>query len=501
MFKKPLDMPQGEKPEDKELHYAHWFSVMDKIMEREKPDYPIAKKAMIALDVMGIPAGEAAAVGPAGKLREGDKPGAFATSKDEFQAGTKNERVIWEKLAGHPGIRLDENIVSIDPRDTVFQDGKIPADLKKALGKNASAILAAKIGEQQRILREYGNTENIIYEADMPIVFYKLPGGSNIFSVGYIHDQEWHSKHEKHLVEMSRHASILAIEGYEEMPYGESLLLRWKRETGHYDALMRSAVSAGFDGSFVEIEPRGNRGEIEIDHTDNYNFPNLPDKFLIAYAAYLEKEDPELFDDIRKSGGLNNALFAQSTTSEGLVGRAKSKIQNGIRHYADSYFTPKGKTSYAPTGLEIGEKLFSDAVCAIRLHMMAKLQGEGKLPKGPILDFEGAAHLLSKDFFIRYPLYAMEVILRNPHFALIHTLGEDEDIEDVARLFENPDLEEIIRNLGKLPFHEVEDDPKRTIETGLNQKRLIDQTMNFWDGREAELREAARKMQAVNNPT
>ena len=475
----------------------YWFRLFENIAENN-PNTPIAKKAMKVLDAMGLPVGEASAVGPAGPLTLGETAGTYATTGAEFSEATKREKIIWETLAGHPGVKIngaldesgniitDTHLISIDPRDTSFNDGKIPDDLREALGEDVSVILDAKIAEQQRVIAEHGETHDM-YKADMPIIFFRLPGGANIIPVGYVHHKDWHTEHREHLAKMNKHAGVIVIEGYFYREYGVSLDIIWGDQSEHFDALMRQAVAAGFKkgkfkGKFLEIDPRDNRDmTVLVDGDKNDNFPNLPEEFIQAYQEYLEKEDPNLAKNVFRAGGLEKALRVQSTTYQGVFENDKEGYNKGLEQVAPTRINEQGDVVRHPTGLELGGALFSNAVSAIRLHMIAKLQGAGKLPMGPVLDYQGSSHLPGKNFFIRYPLYAMEVILRNPHFALIHTLKEGAGVKDTIKFFENPDYAEILRKLGELPFHEVEDDESKTIEPGPNQRKLVKKTMNFWD--------------------
>ena len=488
-----------DKRLNRNLPDDYWFKIFENIVNQD-PNSPILSEASDIRDSLGIPGGECAAIGPVGKLEPGAKPGTFATNPAEFAKATERERIIWEKLASHPGVLIDSKrgmrdfgkgffgdasqIISIDPRDTVFQDGQISEDLKNALGPDVSTILEIKIKERQRIIRQYGDTKSRLY-VDRPIHFFRLPGGATIIPVGYRHTEKWHKRHGEHIAKISHYAEIIAIEGYLGTPYGESLIKYWKGSKGHYDALMHEATEAGFKGLFVEIDPRDSRRKKALmDNIKQDVFPNLSKDFFSAYGDYLRLEDPEFFKQIQAAGGLEFALRAQATTKEARSREESDTFQRGIGYHAHQYLTKDKKTSFSPTGLELGEHLFADAVSAIRLHMMARLQAEGKIPMGPILDIEGSNHLPAKNFFIRYPIYAMMVILRNPHFALVHTLKDNEGVEDVIKFFQNPDLTEILHKLGDLPFHRVEEAPGKSVEPGPNQRLLVPESqkpMNFFD--------------------
>ena len=190
--------------------------------------------------------------------------------------------------------------------------------------------------------------------------------------------------------------------------------MRWANEftqKGHYDVLMKDAVKAGFNGLFTEIDAR-DVSRIIMDWTDNFIFPALPYDFFEVYFEFLKREHPLLANYIGSPVKLKEVLRLQSTTEEGILGRRRFFYTNGKIYWAYPYVTKEGKTSFEPTFLELGQHLFSDALAAIKLLLIAKLMTDGYLPKGPIIDYEGTGHLSSKSFFLKYPQYAMEVALR-----------------------------------------------------------------------------------------
>jgi hypothetical protein len=141
-------------------------------------------------------------------------------------------------------------------------------------------------------------------------------------------------------------------------------------------------------------------------------FPKLPDDFFETYFEFLKREHPFLADAIGSPESLKKILIKQSTTLKGIAPRRKIVFKDGKGYSPYPYLTKEGKTSFEPTFFELGQHLFSDALAAIKLHLIAKLMVDGHLPKGPIVDYEGVSHLSSKSFFLKYPQYAMEVVLR-----------------------------------------------------------------------------------------
>ncbi|NTW14416.1 MAG: hypothetical protein HGA31_05315, partial [Candidatus Moranbacteria bacterium] len=132
---------------------------------------------------------------------------------------------------------------------------------------------------------------------------------------------------------------------------------------------------------------------------------------------------------------------------------------NGRKYHAHAFVGDDGhgemRTSTVPTGYELGQLIFSDAVSAIRLHLIAKLMADGKLRKGPIVDFQGSDHLSGKQFFLRYPEYAMEVALRTlPEILVSDAKGFSRKgkLRSVSKLLSDPDWEGIAADIATVAF-------------------------------------------------
>jgi hypothetical protein len=150
--------------------------------------------------------------------------------------------------------------------------------------------------------------------------------------------------------------------------------------------------------------------------------------------------------------------------------------ENGKIYSNYPYVTKEGKTSFEPTFLELGQYLFSDALAAIKLLLIAKLMADGYLPKGPIIDYEGSGHLSSKSFFLKYPQYAMEVVLRTINELMA---GKVESLPEIYEVFRNPNWPEVIKEIVRLVFKTPEPDPSKPVEIGPNQRRLLDYPIDF----------------------
>jgi hypothetical protein len=244
---------------------------------------------------------------------------------------------------------------------------------------------------------------------------------------------------------------------------------------------MKDAVEAGFSGLFTEVDAR-DESKISMDASSAadlfgiFVFPDLPHDFFENYFEFLKREHPSLANIIGSPQKLKEVLMLQSSTIEGIYIRRKELYHNGKVFSPYPYITKEGKTSFEPTFLELGQQLFADALAAIKLLLIAKLMVGGHLPKGPIIEYEGAGHLSSKSFFLKYPQYAMEVVLRTINELMT---GKVENLPEIYEVFRNPNWEEIIKEITKLVFKKPEDDPSKPVEIGPNQRQLLDYPVDF----------------------
>jgi hypothetical protein len=81
-------------------------------------------------------------------------------------------------------------------------------------------------------------------------------------------------------------------------------------------------------------------------------------------------------------------------------------------------------------------------------------------PRGPIIDYEGACHLSSKSFFLKYPQYAMEVVLRTINELMAGKVG---DLPEIYEVFRNPKRSEIVKEITRLVFKTPEPDPSKSV--------------------------------------
>ncbi|NTW45499.1 MAG: hypothetical protein HGB18_00405 [Candidatus Moranbacteria bacterium] len=417
-----------------------WFRVITRIYERfgEDPN-PMQIRAHAIVRALGIPSGQVSAL---------------TSTEAAVRTDSKTDEVIAEKLTNRAGVEiLPEHISSSDILD-LYPDG-LPEEIKQHLDPRIVEMFEARYEHAAEIKRLYGDTEDRKIALNQEI-YFRLPGGIDLLSIGYAHTPEYQEIHGDYLERISRNASVIAIEGFSNFPYGASNEARYQgdgKEDGHYDRLMHRAVRAGFKGLFAEVDARDTREDWEVlMKTDERNPLPFMDDFYEKYLAYIRREHPVLYAEIGSEDQFRKLLLLQ------LTDLPDREVMRSGRSYDDRRAVGSD-FEYAPDpeGFEFGQVLFSDALSAVKLHLIGRLMADGKISKGPILDFEGAAHLPNKSFFLRYPEYAMEVVLRTlPELISYHAFA---DI--LARDLEHPDWSEVVWHIAKLAFARTTDDPDR----------------------------------------
>ena len=361
---------------------------------------------------------------------------------------------ITKYLINKPGRVIDKKtgIISTDFRD-LYSKG-LPEKLKRVLNSATKEIMKIEYEHRDYVKKKFGDTKDWL-EADYPVRYFCLPGGIDLFLRGYIHNSEWQENHGGFLEKMNKEAGIICVEGFPKYPYGESLVLCWSHpncQVGDYDVLMKEAVRVNPRILFTEIDAR-DESKIKMDSSWDFILPKLPLDFYEKFFEYLKKENPSLSQIIKNPEELKERLIAQSMTKEGLLKRRKIVFHQGTQYHDYPYLTKEGKTSFEPTYQELGQYLFTDALAAVKLHLIGKLMADGHLEKGPIIDYEGTGHLPTKTFFLKYPQYAVEITLR-----MINELmaGKVKKLPELYEVFENPNWEEIVKEICKLTFKKPE---------------------------------------------
>ncbi|MBU4298871.1 hypothetical protein KJ636_02415 [Patescibacteria group bacterium] len=472
----PEHLKKITEKKDKVLPEDHWFKIAERLYnESSKIPDPLQIRASAIVEALGIPSSQYSAL---------------EVDKEKRRINPEKDKIIAKYLTNKAGVLIDKEtgIVSSDFRD-MYPKG-LPQELKEVLDPATAAIMEAEYKHTKYIkyIREkLGDTKGSLEEADCLVHYFRLAGGIDLFLRGYSHNKQWQEIHGEFLKEINKQAKVICVEAFEDKSFGMSLDLYWSDpnlQRGHYDALMHQAVDGGFEGLFTEIDAR-DTSKIRMDR--RYNtlgfslFPKLPSAFFDKYFDFLQKELPSLTKIIGSPENLKQALIAQSTTEEGLFAEKREKeIYRQGKHYHNyPYFSKEGKVSFEPTFLELGQLLFSDALSAVKLHLIAKLMSEGHIEKGPIIDYGGTGHLSSKSFFLREPGYAMEVVLRTVNELMAGRVKKQGNIPEIYQVFENPNWSEIVKEIAKLSFKKPENDPSKPTAIGPDQLKLIDKPIDF----------------------
>lgn len=451
----------------------YWFKIAEKLAQ-ESGEIPDSGKIRAESIIKALGA-------PSGPYSTWEKPKERETEEEKVER-IERSKIITEYLTNKPGVIIDEKtgIFSSDFRD-LYPEG-LPEELAKVLDPATRTIMETEYRHALDTKKKFGDTKKQ-KKADYPIHYFRLPGGIDLFLRGYMHDKEWQKNHGNFLKEINKKAKVICIEGFPTRPYGTTLDLYWSNPESQdavYDALMHEAVESGFEGFFTEIDAR-DISKIKMDVmpliiAPRLVFPKLSPDFFNKYLEYLQKEFPSMTKIVSSPKKLKENLIAQSTTKKGIGSRRKIIYQQGKGYFGSPYLSKEGKTSFEPTYLELGQYLFSDALSAIKLHLIAKLMTDGYIEKGPIIDYPGVSHLLSKTFFLKYPQYAMEVVLRCVNELMA---GKVENLPEIYKVFENPNWPEIIKEISRLVFKKPEDAPEKPVEIGPNQRKLLDFPIDF----------------------
>ncbi len=463
----------------KELPEDHWFEVMSRIKEKfggEKPS-PMEVRAAVLLDLAGIPSGQYSAL---------------KTDEEGKRTDPAGDRSIAEYLTNPAGLILSgtKGITTRDLRDR-YPDG-LPDEILRTLDEKTQKIIGIMYKYDHYARENFPDTQED-NEAQKPIILHFLPGGAPLFLVGYTHNKTWQHNYGYYVKEIGKEAGVVAIEGFTDKPFAQSLDARWsdsnpKIQTNDYSAFIKNLVESGYSGLFTEVDGRDiSRVNLEgVESLFRIYFLDLPDSFYEKYLAYLKKEHPKFGAHIATAKKLKSFLSDQSTNKELGISRADressaSSYRDGKRYYSHPALSDSGKVSLMLTGNELGQMIYTDALAAIKLHLLGRMMNEEHIPKGVIVDYEGTNHLSSKSFFLQYPEYAMEIVLRTISELLAgHAEQGSSNTESAElhsqRVFEHTDWEQVIREIFRIPFKKIaEPVPGRdSVEIGENQRPMVD---------------------------
>ncbi len=183
-FKKFFKIPEKKKEVFPTLPKDHWFKIAERLWKKsgEIPD-PLQIRASAIVDALGIPSGPYSALS---QERHKIDPKA---NPEEWEKIKKKDKIIAEYLTNKPGVLIDKEtgIVSSDFRD-IYPEG-LPEKLKKVLDPNTAAIMEAEYKHAEDVRKRFGETEDEL-EADCTVHYFRLHGGIDLFSRGYVHDKQ-----------------------------------------------------------------------------------------------------------------------------------------------------------------------------------------------------------------------------------------------------------------------------------------------------------------------
>lgn len=363
----------------------------------------------------------------------------------------------------------------------------------RELGLNIYSILKDEYIHLQKIYRKNSASRDGIKEVsrDRSVEFSYLPGGVPVFLRGYSHKKDWQRVHGEHLANTYKNTRYVILEGITRKGFGKSLPAFWADPTsqyGSYDRLMKDLIKNEFKGLFVEMDGRDKTKinfDSYFDKNNNVHQVKLPNIFYEQYFKYLQTEDKVFTEKLGSWEKLKRFMLAQ-TTFKARVINSDAKIYNKGKEYdASLSITDNLSVSTIPTGNELGQKMFADALAALKLHIMAQSMNEGKIEKGIIVDFEGANHSAMKSFYLKYPQYAAEIVLRTVYELMVGYVDSElsekeyrsgknnaENLNQVLELLRSPDWNKIVHGIGRIAMNRIEDNPNKTEELGQNQKAI-----------------------------
>lgn len=307
-----------------------------------------------------------------------------------------------------------------------------------------------------------------------------LPGGNPVILRGYLHDESWHKKFGESLARIYSEAPYITIEGFCNISLGKSNPRRWsnpKSQQGTYDELMKQLVDHGFKGKFLEIDAR-NEYNVSLDD----NTKSLQKETYQAMLQYFQKENPLLAkqfkNDWQELKKIYDLQITENSVTQGNF-HGLSFDKEGVYYNSAASIKPNKAISATPTGMEMASVPFTDALVALKLHMLSEGMNKGVIKKGLIVDFEGSNHLSYKSFFLKYPRYAVEVVLRSLGELMKDNMKKE---EDTTIEYKNLNWKNILKEIGRVHIGHIEDAPDKTTEIGPDQKKYTtEKEFNLFD--------------------
>ncbi len=488
----PQPIKYPEKPGE-QVSSDYYYRVMAGIFENIGKDSPLHQMASELCDKLSIPNGPTSAL----TTRRNSDTGEMVERTEEDK---KKDRIIGTVFRDIPGVYVgmgeNENhdkvpVVTMDINRIldVLEEGREGFEFGFQDFLNSLPEKDRKIIEGERLFRvekkkQFGRTESIV-EKNKPLVYFRLPGGVGVFLRGYVHHKTWQENYGNDLVDIyAKDSSLVVVEGFADVPLGESLPIQWKGENHEYDDLIRGIGEKNGAILFGEVDGR-DKSVVEMERGYYNGFLHLPPEFYSNFYYYLNKINPKFTETIESVYDLKELLKLQSSSVEALIMSTFSIKDNmNVEMSIDTKIDKIRQALPHMTGFELGRNIYTDALSAVKLHLLAKLSNDDNLPNGPIIDFQGSGHIFGKTFFMQYPQYALMVVLMNIHELMAghaKKIGSNDDtvLQYSREIFLNPNWEDVIGEILKLPIFSIEVDPSKTTQVGKNQKELIDQSPDY----------------------
>lgn len=409
------------------LPHDHWYQLMTDSYERMYPvESPQSKIADLLLNALGINYGHASHFDRVNPL---------------------DSKILSQHIDNIPGITIHPRsnipVISTDVRD--FYPNGLPDEITEIMDPNTVGY----INREYETLRSARENNSPSIKLDLPIYYHRLPNGIDIILRGYMHSEKWQGLFGKELKNTAEHIKYMVIEGYPEVPFEKKITAYWKEDNTTYGSLIHNAIHKNPNISFFMFDQRA-----FLDGSETQFWAESHNVFLKNYYEYLYKINRRLYNTIKTENRLGKILKKMSVAGS-LLFRTEDRVNSRSIHYSNNTGLHPNKLTYAdnPTMLQFGASVFSEALISLKIHFLSVLIERKVMEKGLIVEYQGADHLPNKSFFMKYPHFALMVVLQNlPYLVLNYIYKSNKLLEEI----QNPNWEEILRQIGRMPMGKVD---------------------------------------------
>jgi len=290
------------------------------------------------------------------------------------------------------------------------------------------SILEGELELKKRGFENIGVGEDISLAnnkiANKNIEIKYLSGGHIVILRGYVHHRTFQeefggSGKNFGLAQIYKNGKYIAIEGLVTLRYGISLGNHWiKRDNNGYGDLMRALVEQGCAGNFLELDSR----YWNLDGNATFNTIDLDNRQAQVLFNFVKRINPKLAGDngriktveeFKKYFHTQRDFYGEDNLYLREAEHNIDFIRDGTYYHQTASIDAEGKTKSYPTGFELGQFAFTDALSVIKMLILGRAMHKGEIEPGILVDFQGAKHLSYKSYFFDNPQYAMTVVLTN----------------------------------------------------------------------------------------